>query len=852
MASDRINYGIDLGTTNSAIVRMKRGQPVVLKNDFQGDTTPSAVAFGPGGRIRVGELAYNQLGNDRLRALRADRELRNVFVEFKRTMGVDHEYIPSVDPSAPLTSEKLSAEVLKDLKRWVTDAQVNAAVVTIPAAFIVPQQQATLRAAELAGLQQCHLLQEPVAAAMAYGLLEAEHANEKWLVFDFGGGTFDAALALVEDGQITVKDTEGDNHLGGKDLDQAVVEKIMLKEVALDVDIEDYIDQDSPRGIRFRDALKRWAEQANIRLSSLESHHVFSDLGDIELTDGRGIELDFEITRESLRPVVGPIFQRAIDKAKILLARNGLSGSDLNELILVGGPTFSPILREMLSEQVRPPNTSVDPMTVVAKGAALYASTVALDRALGQVSHSRSTPERSVLKLDVGYEATSISVDEFATVKCENPSDLSRYGSLTIELVRSGTGWRSGKHPLSEQGALLELKLEENRVNVFDLVVAREGGDPVATHPSEITIIQGTKVTGSPLTNNLGVEVWDKTEEFRIFVPLKGAEKTKPLPVTGIKTGLSTDSQIRPGVSGDRLLIRIYEGEADALGVPVALCSQVMALTLTGDQVNRVIPAGTGFELTVITQASSSIPEVVRLLFPTLDDEEYELPIPSNLDPIQMEWVDDELAEAHKRMSKMRDSGQTHYAELDEIESNIEGAKELLDRAGPEIDQQRKAVNRLKEALRGLYNFLKENSWPNAEAELDKAWADLNTANLEEGFDASRREIQEASQRFIEVKNSQDAGLARELISEFRRLTFMLKRCEWSKEIVNWAHSGFGRIRWTNSSQARHAVNEGMGAMLANRPCPELLDHARQILELVVRESPDDPRPQVPHLDTHR
>ena len=852
MASDRINFGIDLGTTNSAIVRMQRGQPLVVKNDFQGDTTPSAVAFSRGGRVQVGGLAYNRLNHDRLHALKADRELRNVFVEFKRTMGVDHTYIPSVDPSAPLTSEKLSAEVLKELKRWVTDAPVNAAVVTIPAAFIVPQQQATLRAAELAGLRQCLLLQEPVAAAMAYGLLESEHANERWLVFDFGGGTFDAALALVEDGQITVKDTEGDNHLGGKDLDQAVVEGIMLEEVAQDVDIQHYMDKDSPRGIRLRDALKQWAEAANIRLSSREFHHVSSDLNDIELPDGREIELDFEITREMLRPVVAPIFQRAIDKAKILLARHGLSGSDLSELILVGGPTYSPILREMLAEQIRPPNTSVDPMTVVAKGAALYASTVALDSSLRPASHSRSTPERIVLRLEVGYEATSISLEEFATVKCENPSDLSRHGSLMIELVRSGTGWRSDKHPLTENGALLELKLEENRANVFDLIVTTARGDRVATHPSEITIIQGTKVTGAPLPNNLGVEVWNKTKENRVFEPLKGAEKTKPLPVTGILTGLSTDSQITPGVSSDHLLIRIYEGGAEAPGVPVALCDHVLALKLTGDQVNRVIPAGTAFELTVITQTSSSIPEVVRLLFPTLDDEEYELPVPEYGDAIQMEWVDDELAEARKRMSKLRESGQTSGAELDDIESRIADAKGLMDHAGSVIDAQGQAIGRLKEALRGLYNLLEANAWPTTEAELDEAWAELNTANREEGYDESKREMQEAKQRLIQVKNSQDAGLARQLVDDFRRLTFVLKQCEWSKEVVNWAQWGFGRIRWKNSGQARRTVDEGMRAMLANRPCRELLEHARQILELVVRESSDDPHPQVPHLDTPR
>lgn len=774
------------------------------------------------------------------------REERNVFVEFKRTMGTDHQYTPSIDPSARFTSEALSAEVLKELRRYVTDADVNAAVITIPAAFTVPQQQATLRAADLAGLRECRLLQEPVAAAMAYGLA-TDHANERWLVFDFGGGTFDAALALVQDGEITVKDTEGDNYLGGTDVDRAVLEKILLEEVGNELDIQEYLAGHPGRTHWLRDALRHWAEEANIALSFREAHHVESDLGDIELADGREIDLDFEITRERLRPVVAPIFQRAIDKAKVLLARHGLSGSDLDELILVGGATYSPILREMLAKQIRPPNTSMDPMTVVAKGAALYASTIAVEKDLWPASHSASADGASILRLEVGYEATSISREELVTVKCHSPSDLRRLGSLTVELV--GTGWRSGKHPLTEHGTLVDLELEENRANVFDLVVATSHGDLVATHPSEITIIQGTRVTGSPLPNSLGVEAWDKTGENRVFAPLKGAEKTKRLPVTGTRKGLSTHSEIRPGISSDRILIRIYEGGTDAPGVPVALCEQVMACELTGEQVNRVIPAGTTFELTVITQASSSIPEVVRLLFPTLDDEEYELVIPSVGQSSHIEWVTDELAEARRRIALMRASGQQGEAKLAELESNIAAAVDLMNAAGSDTDARNQAVSRVKESLRCLYKLVEANAWPNAEGELNEAWTDLSRANREEGYEASRHEMQEAKRRLDQVKASEDAALARELVADFRRLTFTLKRCEWSKEVINWARWQFGGIHWKNPGQARQTVDEAMRAMLADRPCTELLDHARQILELVVQESPDDPRPPVPHLD---
>ena len=543
MAPHRINYGIDLGTTNSAIARMERGKPVVIKSDVQQDTTPSAVAFGRSGRKRVGITAYNQLRRDRLRALERDVEEPNVFVEFKRTMGTDHVYVPNIAQHLAVSSEELSAEVLKELRGYVTDELPRAAVVTIPAAFTVPQQQATLRAAKLAGFEQCRLLQEPVAAAMFYGL-DARKGNQKWLIFDLGGGTFDAALVLVEDGQITVKDTEGDNHLGGKDLDLMVVDRILLERIAEENDIEQFLSGSPGRRAHFRDTLKKWAEEINITLSFHDSHFVESDLGDIVLPDGTDIDLDFEITREQLRPAVEPIFQRAIDKTKALMVRHGLQGADIDELVLVGGPTYSPILRQMLSEQIRSPNTSPDPMTVVACGAAFYASTIELDDTVVRASGTGDARSHRILQLDVGYESTSINDEEFVTIKCRDTSDLRRFGALTVELRRQG--WRSGIQSLSADGVLLEVALERRTPNVFGLVVSTARGTRVETSPSEITIIQGTKLTGSPLPNTLGIAVRGRDRTKQIFEPLKGAEKSKPLPRNGHQERTLDDSTDSP------------------------------------------------------------------------------------------------------------------------------------------------------------------------------------------------------------------------------------------------------------------------------------------------------------------
>ena len=222
MSRRKIDYGIDLGTTNSAIAKMENGHPIIIKSEgLQKDTTPSCVHFDRKGITRVGDQAYTILGSERLRASsRNDPSLINTFDEFKRTMGSDVK-IKSENTGKEYSSEELSAEVLKALKAYIRDEKLTSIVITVPARFEQHQIDATQRAAEIAGFQYCELLQEPIAASFAYGL-DTANIDGKWIVFDFGGGTFDVALMSAEEGVMRVIDTSGDNYLGGKNLDLAI------------------------------------------------------------------------------------------------------------------------------------------------------------------------------------------------------------------------------------------------------------------------------------------------------------------------------------------------------------------------------------------------------------------------------------------------------------------------------------------------------------------------------------------------------------------------------------------------------------------------------------------------------
>jgi len=501
------------------------------------------------------------------------------------------------------------------------------------------------------------------------------------------------------------------------------------------------------------------------------------------------------------------------------------------------------MVRERLSARICQPNTVVDTVTVVAHGAALYGGTILLEA--DSDDETATTGSRN-LQLRVGYESTSLTDTEWVTVECQDAHARSR--ALEVELQRTETGWSSGRQPIGERGALLKVTLEYGRANVFAIRVTDASGNGILTNPSEITIIQGTKVGGSPLPRRLGLEVEVQSGDH-VFKPLRGAEKDKPLPVTGISRGdLRTPQQLRPGVPTDELVIRIFEGEDNAPGTKVLYSEHIMTLKLTGTQVNQVIPAGSRFDLTVETDDTISMPVRVALLFEALD-EEFELPIPDGSIPTQTDWIEDELRQGRARVRELRADGHVGEGELARIEDKVAEAEgpALEDVADP--DERRKAVSLLQEALRELDHLWSKSQWPRVKAELGEVWADLRKANREEGYADTRREMRDLKGEYDQVVQGEDAADAGTLIVKLRNAIFRLKRCEWSNNIVQWARAHFSRIAWKNPTDAREAVNEGVQALLANRPCSVMLDHARRILSLVSEDhAPEDraPRPPVP------
>jgi heat shock protein hsp70 len=831
MARTKVDYGIDLGTTNSAISRIEDGEAVIKKTDTLKDTMPSCVYINKKKAIQVGDGAYNALKRDKLGAMKNwDDADSNAFIEFKRTIGSDKMY-QSTNLGRELSSEVLSAEVLKTLKSFIKDENINAVVITIPAAFKNNQKEATRQAAKLAGFDHIELLQEPLAAAMAYGL-SAENKNGFWLVFDFGGGTFDAALLKVEEGIMKVIDTEGDNYLGGKNLDMAIVDEIILPYIEENYAIDSILEDDTKKQI-LRNAMKFYAEETKIKLSFNETHNILSDLGDIPGEDDNGeeFELDITVTQEDMQRALSPIFQKAIDLVKKLLQRNNLQGSDLSSLILVGGPTFSPVLCTMLEAQVCKPNTSVDPMTVVSKGAALYASTINISEEVKE-----KTRDRSKIQLEIGHEASTVETSEYVTLKILKEKTEGKIpAQVFAEITRSDKAWSSGKVAVNEIGEVVEAQLVEGKTNSFDIMLYDDRGNLLECEPKNFTIIQGSKIGSATLAYNFGIEI-KKLDTGKIcFETIKGLEKNKSTPAVGTRNGLKTQKQIRPGMESDFIRIPLFEGRDGAENTRAFYNDHVRDIRISGADLPALLPQNSDVDLTISIDRSEKI--TVVAYFPYLDFT-HEVTVESKVTSIDTEFLENELRKALGSIEELEDKG-NNSPKLAEIKREILALEEEFENNPNDTDTKQKVIEKLREQLKKVDEIESATAWPTLEAELKEEFYRLEKAQKDLGNEQTAQAVNEIKRQLEEVLRAKDEKLGKVLLDEinslFVKLTFIYQLIGF----VEHHNRSFGAFRWSNPQRARQLLNEAQQIIVTN-PTVERL---HPIVIDLIHMLPDDERP---------
>ncbi len=585
MTRETIDVGIDLGTTNSALALASGADATVIRNTWQREFTPSAVYVSENGNVYVGEEARGRL----------ERDPANACGEFKLQMGSPGEHKLFEASGRRMTPEDLSAEVLKSLRadlQRTTDEQAACAVITVPAAFSLDQCDATRRAAALAGFEYAPLVQEPTAAAWAYAG-SAEDRKAFWLVYDFGGGTFDAAVINVREGEFGVVNHAGDNFLGGKLIDWALVDELLAPAVAKEHGLED-LSRGNRRWAGNIAKLKHAAESAKIALSAGEVTEVR-----VELLDGEGRPFEFvrEVSRRELEKFTEPLYTRSVNLCRRALAEKGLGAGDIERVVLVGGATLSPGLRERLADPGEglgiPLDHTMDAITVVARGAAVFAGTQRVPKKAG------AAKAVDAVSLDLEHKTVGSDDEPLVGGRASGQAPGTDWAGCTIEFTNDASRppWRSGRIELAADGAFFtRLRAQTRTSNTYRIELRDPRGSTMPSEPEQLTYRHAPLVGGAAvLTHSVGVGLADKSVRWLL-------EKGTELPARH-RIVLSTTVKVS-AQSGDGLIrVPLVEGER-----PRADRNTLIGrLEVHPRQMVRDVPAGSDVEISVEIDASRTV-----------------------------------------------------------------------------------------------------------------------------------------------------------------------------------------------------------------------------------------------------
>ncbi|MEU6853054.1 Hsp70 family protein [Actinacidiphila alni] len=752
MSRETVDFGIDLGTTNSAVARSTGADAEIVRNNLRFEYTPSAVYIGRSGTVQVGQRARARLETDP-----ADAR-----AEFKLQMGVRDRTYEFAAGGLSLTPEQLSAEVLKSLRQDVRAAygeEVAAAVITVPAAFELDQCDATRRAAALAGLDFAPLLQEPTAAAWAYSATATDVPRRGfWLVYDLGGGTFDAAVIQVEDGEFTVVNHAGDNHLGGKNIDWRIVDDLLVP-AARELPGLAGLDRRDLRQSANTARLKQAAEETKIELSQAPWAEIDLDLEDAE---GRRVPFTHRVERAELERIALPLYRDSVELCRRALAEKGLATGDIERVLLVGGATLAPALRELLADPVEGLGIrldhSLDPVTVVARGAAIFART---QRVPHDVKH-RGAQVGSVL-LDFANKPTGRAEDPLVggQARVADPVDGGGGGAGAGSGAGSGTGdrdwtgwtiefvdavdgmpeWRSGHVPLDPGGSFATRLNARAATNTYAIELRTPQGSLVPTSPDS-TSYQRMDFEGGDATLSHSLGIWVEGNDVA-WILRKGTE----LPASG-RLVLESTVDVRRGQRTGLIKVPVVQGER-----PRADRNSVIGeLEIRPDAIARDVPIGSEVEVYVSIDQSFTVR--VEVFIPILD-EEYEIDVDLGRDTPDVDALRKQSRAVARQYEKLRTRAVTTEADrttalLDEfdqggglggIDRELESAPATPD--GPAVVQ---------ELLR------------KAETALDEAEDALELPQLVQSADGVRTWVREV------VEEHGDAGTGRELAVVEREL----------------------------------------------------------------------------------
>ncbi|MCG3144188.1 MAG: Chaperone protein DnaK [Gammaproteobacteria bacterium] len=817
MNRNTIDFGIDLGTTNSSIAMLRGTDTEIIKNNENLEITPSAVWIDKKGSLYVGRAAKERLIVDS----------ENAASEFKLRMGTTAETLFKRS-ARKMKPEELSAEILKSLKADVaqrTGEDIEAAVITVPAAFDLPQCKATEAAARLAGLKVSPLLQEPVAAAMAYGF---QHEGKKsfWLVYDLGGGTFDAAIVQVRDGMIQVVNHGGDNQLGGKLIDWRIIEDLILPTLKREYDLPDF-NRGNKRWLAAFAKLKKAAEDAKVQVSRDKSSEILIDSLCLD-ANGEQVQFEYELSRSDVERLAEPFVLRSINICKKVLSESRLGAQSLEKILLVGGATLMPYLKEMIEDKKDglgiPLDFSIDQLTAVSRGAAIFAGT---QRLTGVTSKPVVAGQ---FKIELEYEPIGPDIDPLITGKVI-AADNQTLAGFTIEFVNhdSRPPWRSGKVSLDRDGVFVtNLWAEKGRRNTFQIELYDSTGRKRETAPDHLTYTIGATITEQPIIHSMGVAETNN-ECCRYF------EKGTALPARK-RVNFRTTVAVRKGQPDSQIVIPVIEGDnqrADRNRI-------IGRLEISGTEVNRDVPAGSEVEITIEMDQSRLVK--AKAYIPILDQEFELTAFVVNQDSPQFEQLQKEAEAQNERLNQISEKAyELGNSEADRILLQIEeeqverDIQEALTASEADANAASTCQTRLltlKSMLDDIEDALER---PSLLAEAEE-WLQKTRQAVQHHGEASERRrfvsLEQETQRAIEA---QDIDQLRRKIDDLKEIYYRIARRQPDFWVgwLNYLESQRERMREQHKAEQLFARAD---RAISENELPVLASSVRQLLDLLPEE----------------
>lgn len=743
--------GIDLGTTNSAITSFDGKNTRVWKSPEQNDVTPSVIYIAKRGGRFYGKKAYDN----------APLNPENTAQLFKRLMGSSTK-IKVAD--IEMTPEECSAEILRTLFGYLPEDVRNdkktGTVITVPAAFNQMQKNATKEAAFSAGINKVALIQEPVAAIMS--VAKQQNINGLFVVYDFGGGTFDVSIAERAGNKINLLTNDGIAFCGGRDFDKLLLDNIVVPWLKNNFNL--------PEGFRINEKYAKlirmatWAtEQAKIELSAKETASVQLDESVIRCSDesGNEIYLDVPLSREQYNNLIFPKIDETIEKTREVISNVSLKPEDINYVVFVGGPTQYKPLRDRVSQQLGiAPSTDVNPMTAVSEGAAIYAESVDFETAKGGQKADKGIIKAQSFGLEFRYNARTSSDKAKIAVVFKNAD------KLNFVFKSQNTGWTSGKLTLSS-GSIVTVDLTEMGENSFSVQCFDENGTEVKLPESNITIAKTLINIGKiPCAHSVGVELEDPVTGKPILDYL--IKKDDLLPKSGT-VKYKTTKRISAG-SNDSISFKLWEGE---IADPVEYNRFIGEISISGNSFEYgIIPVGSEIVCDYTFSDSGNIETKVTV--PSVGITETK----DSYDRLsgQIDFNNDDtkiVSEAQSVLEKIEELSENIFDEkLDEAATKI---RSYLDRSDDLDAEDLQTLFEITQTGKGVVaSFMRENKAIVWQQDLDSAmdgFSDLES-NATESQKNTIYKLQENIQRAIDANSPTAEKLLAQLHDVIAKVAF--------------------------------------------------------------------------------